>query len=80
MLNQKGVMLEEIKEWKDAAECLMGEADKCGEELAEWKRKVVALEEKQQELRDRIRVQNELNEKVEDYTIQVEMNSQDATN
>ena len=35
----------------------------------EWKKRVIALEEREQELKEKIQVQNELNQKVEDYSI-----------
>ena len=44
MLNQKGILLDELKEWKEAVECLKTEATNCSGELMEWKRKVVSLE------------------------------------
>ena len=48
--------------------------------MIEWKRKVICLEESQQELKDRIKAQNELNEKVQDYSMNMEGHIQQADN
>lgn len=69
MLNQKRIFLEEIKDWREAAECLKAEANGCSGEIIEWKKRVVALEDGEQELKDKIQVQCELNEKIQDYTM-----------
>jgi hypothetical protein len=46
--------------------------------LIEWKRKVVVLEEREQEIRERIKVQTDLNIKVEDYSMNIEAQIREA--
>ena len=80
MLNQKGVVLDELKDWKEAVECLKVEANNCSGEMMEWKKKIVILEEKEHELKEKIKVQSELNLKIEDYSVKMEEQIQLAEN
>ena len=47
------------------------EAEKCGDELKEWKKRIIGLQEREAELREKIKVQCELNRKVEEYSLSV---------